>query len=112
MKTFLAIVLIFCVGCGVSEQEKLAKRLNDKMDRAEAVERIAKPRIDTLRAIFEDRIMLERIAGTKIKKINLRLEFEDLTPDEKIQLLRDRFQVHKELAAAINKLDPKGLTGK
>ncbi len=44
MKTLLAIVLCFCVGCGVSEQEKLAKRLNDKMDREEEVNRTFKIR--------------------------------------------------------------------
>lgn len=46
MKTLIAFVLLICAGCGggVSEQEKLAKRFNDKMDREERTQREEKER--------------------------------------------------------------------
>jgi len=97
MKTFLAIVLCFCAGCGVSEQERLAKRINDKMDIEESREKRLKP-------FIEDRDRLELTAENKIRKIELQLEYGKFTPDEKIQLLRDKLQIEVVLHASINKL--------
>ena len=54
MKTLVCVALLFCAGCGssevekVSEQEKLAKRLNDKMDKDEAEKVILRQKLEKL----------------------------------------------------------------
>lgn len=74
MKTLIGIVLCLCVGCGVSEQEKLAKRLNDKMDCEERMQRKEKVLIERQNEIIDsvnaehgeikvERIRIEDIFG-------------------------------------------------